>query len=91
MLCTIPLGKPLYYIRFPKLAYLLDVGSIHVVSAHECYSHNCCQLFPWTSTQLVKVFFWRKSFDEREYGIDSFRMSSLAMQAFLVHSAHSPR
>ena len=52
--------------KVPKISCLLDVGSICVVSAKECCSENCVQLFPWATTQLVRVNYWCKSFDERK-------------------------
>lgn len=59
--------------KVPKISRLLDVGSIRTVSAQECCSENCCQLFPWASTQLVRANYWRKTFDERrEWGTEVF-------------------
>lgn len=59
--------------KAPKIGRLLDLASIRAVSAQECCSSNCCQLFPWTSTQHVRMNYWRKTFDERrEWGTEVF-------------------
>ena len=56
---VVPLGKNLY----KRTSTTLAISSIKlhcVVCAHECCTENCCQ-FPWASTQLIRVNYWRKS------------------------------
>lgn len=59
--------------KIPKIQRLLNIESIRAVSSEECCTNNCCQLFPWTSTQLLREDYWRKGFDSRrECGTEVF-------------------